>query len=231
MEDYFELKEAVTNPHILYHYDATLLLWLETDASMLGFDSLLYQVIRGRTTIAQRSAEPCRREMTGLKMATNHFHKTLLGTPFSIVTDNMGVFHLFKRAEAGKLPQILILNRYLNVILLYPVKNIIHKTTKEVFTSDAMSRSVWMQLATNENDPSIVIQCKIQGFDAKEFNKLTRKLVHHFRHETCPFVYLDRGHPAIGCVILKIRQFSKLNLRNALINLHGEARLVKLDSG
>jgi len=102
----------------------------------------------------ERAADPCRRELSALKQAVDKWHVLLFAEPFYVVTDNMGVFHMVSNLAKGKLPKSPILIRYLNTISAYCVRGIEHKPTTQVFTSDALSRSAWMDTAIESDDPS-----------------------------------------------------------------------------
>ena len=74
--------------------------------------------------------------------------------PFTVITDNQGVYHLVKNYAQGKAPANYLLARFLGIICSHNIKSIIHKTTNEVFTSDALSRSAHLELNTDEGDPT-----------------------------------------------------------------------------
>ena len=77
------------------------------------------------------------------------------------------------------------------------MSGIIHRSTNQVFTSDALSRAIQNQLEVDSDDPMLLTICHHDASD----EQLTRALVRHCRHETRkygPFHPLEVCGPLIN---------------------------------
>ena len=169
LQTFDAVKQILQNPSVLSHFVPTRPLYLETDASNTSYGAVLFQIDKepletaqvfplayssqAWKTTSERAAHPCRKELDALKRVILKYHYLLRIYPFMVITDNMGVFHLVQNFAQGKPPTDLILVRYLQSICLHPILGIIHKPSRQVFTSDALSRMAWQQLAISSNDP------------------------------------------------------------------------------
>ena len=115
--------------------------------------SLAYSSQAWKTNM-ERVAHTCRKETDALKCTILKYDSLLKIYPFTIITNNMRIFHLLHNFAQGKSPKDVVTLRYLQTIMLHPVEKIIHKATNEVFTSHALSRMAWHQLAIEEDDPT-----------------------------------------------------------------------------
>ena len=163
------VQQMIKQPRMLFHFDFNLPLFLETDASNEGFGAFLFQT-RGEGDMEEvrplayyskkwssgpeRAADPCRKELSALKQSVSKMGKLLYIYSFTIITDNQGVFYLVKNFAEGKAPGNHLLTRFLGIICSHNVKSIVHKSTKEVFTSDALSRSAHLELEMEGQDPT-----------------------------------------------------------------------------
>ena len=163
VEDFKTAQKAVSNPEKLYHFKPSFKTYLETDSSENGYGSILFQT-KPETTIEelgpdskkvyplayysqkwktqrQRAYDPCKKELRALKESVRKFKEFLMGTSFTVLTDNMGVLGLLKKMQQLKKPSpdFLIL-RWLNESSSYPIEQVIHRTTHEVFMTDGLSR-------------------------------------------------------------------------------------------
>ena len=169
LQTFDAVKQILQNPSVLSHFVPTRPLYLETDASNTGYGAVLFQIDKeplktaqvfplayssqAWKTTSERAAHPCRKELDALKRVILKYHYLLRIYPFMIITDNMDVFHLVQNFAQGKPPTDLILVRYLQSICLHPILGIMHKPSRQVFTSDALSRMAWQQLAISSDDP------------------------------------------------------------------------------
>ena len=92
------------------------------------------------------------KELLGLKSSVEKWSDISQGIPFTIVTDNDGVFGLLKRASKPKRPtKRSLYEGWLDVISMHHVVRVLKKTN-EVFTSDGLSRSFWQDMAVDKED-------------------------------------------------------------------------------
>ena len=244
--DFLRIHELIQNPEILFQIDSTLPLYLETDASELGFGAVLFQQ-KGEDILpiayhakkwqsptmkgAQRNpSTTARRELKALQNSILHFNKILMNRPFHIITDNICVLHQVKnatRALSPKMPTDLVAHRSLEAILLYPIASITHKSSGEVFTSDGLSRMAWMELSPEENDRTAWPVMSIQKAGLPE--EISRHLVRHFRHERCP--HLNHGmHSYSLCVKPFIQRYTEIS-ETLLNQLQSEERIIVTPEG
>ena len=229
------IKPPLQNPSIFLHFIPTRPLYLETDASNTGYGAVLFQIdeeslettqifplaysSQAWKTTFERAAHPCRKELDALKRVILKYHY-LLGTYSFIITDNVGVFHLVQNFAQGKPPTDLILVRYLQSICFHPILGIIHKPSRQVFTSDALSRMAWQQLAISPVDsiawPTLFIAPPLM-------EAISRQVTRHLRHSKCKYSkqgkHLDKCLRPF-CAGLNNQQFQLL-----LRELHNESRL------
>ena len=191
----------------LFHIDPDKDLYIETDASDEGFGAILYQMEKGADpltgevfpyayyshkwdTSAQENYETCTKELLGLKSSIEKWSEILQGMPFTIVTDNDGVFGLLKRAREPKRPTKRSHHeRWLDIISMHQVVRVIKKKTNEVFTSDGLSRSFWQDKAVNEDDPRAWPMFPVTDRQNKEADlqveAIQRQVINHCRHHNC----------------------------------------------
>ena len=118
LQAFEHLKEKLTSAPTLGYADFTLPFILETDASILGLGAVMYQEQGGRKTVIAyasrrlRGAEKndqnyssMKLELLALKWAvTEKFRSYLLGSKFTIITDNNPLCHLHT-ANLGAIQQ------------------------------------------------------------------------------------------------------------------------------
>ena len=230
VDDYCKAQEAYVNPSRLFHIKPDLPLFVETDASTIGFGGVLFQTeinkqpplaskdevypiayfSRKWDSDAQQNYNACTKELRGLRDCIMKWSSYLLGMPFTVITDNQGVFGLIKRATEKAAPPCknILHKRWLNDICLHNITRVIHLTTDQVFTSDSLSRSVWMEMAAAENEPGVwprvddvtprtnlvVEHNKVVDGIPISANDITHSVVRHFRHHECPHA-VDGRHP------------------------------------
>ena len=143
LNDFLEIRTMIANPSLLFQIDSSKPLYLETDASELGFGAMLYQEdTEGSTTIVKpivyharewqsptfrgtrvNPGNALRRELKALQLSILHFDKILTNRPFNIITDNICVLHQVQNAfrkESPKIPNNPVAHRSLESILLHP---------------------------------------------------------------------------------------------------------------
>ena len=109
LNDFLEIRTMIANPSLLFQIDSSKPLYLETDASELGFGAMLYQEdTEGSTTIVKpivyharewqsptfrgtrvNPGNALRRELKALQLSILHFDKILTNRPFNIITNNI----------------------------------------------------------------------------------------------------------------------------------------------
>ena len=92
----------------------------------------------------------------------------------------MGIYHLFQNYAKGKTPKDFLLTRFLQTIALYPNDSIVQKPSKQIFTSDSLSRMARQQLQAEENDRTILPTLFVAP---AILNRLSRQLIKHLRHQ------------------------------------------------
>ena len=223
-DDFMRIHKVIQNPEVLFQIDSTLPLYLETDASELGFGAILFQQEDDNVlpiayyakkwqspTMKGAQANPsttARRELKALQCSILHFNKILMNRPFHIITDNMCVFHQVKnatRADKPKMPTDIVAHRSLEAILLYPISSITHRTSKEVFTSDGLSRMAWMEISPEPNDRTAWPVMPVQR--DPQWETASRHLVRHFRHERCNNMHKNM-HSYITCVLPMLQEYA-----------------------
>ena len=257
VKDFKIAQEAVSNPEKLYHFKPNYKTYLETDASEKGFGAILFQTKPDTTieefgpdtkevyplayysqkwkTQRQRAYDPCRKELKALRESVRKFKEFLMGTSFIVLTDNMGVLGLLKKMQQPKKPsQVYLILRWLNELSSYPIEQVIHRTTHEVFTTDGLSRSGWMDMAVEDEDPGvwpIAAPVLFENEGLKGEDEISRFIIHHLRHQECLHCK-DGIHPwsDIQCRILK--QFKEWLPKEKLIQIfkRGE-RILITDAG
>ena len=161
LNDYKQVRELLRHSTPVYTFDESLETFIETDASEIGFGAVLYQkkkeenIIRPLSyysekwkTETQRHDNACFRELLALRKGLEKHQSLLMGTPFTIVTDNMGVFHMLQNFKSNK-PKI---GRWLNIIASFPFNKVQHKTSGEMIFSDGVSRGMEHQEVAEPND-------------------------------------------------------------------------------
>lgn len=115
---FVQLKEKLTSAPTLGYADFTLPFVLETDASKLGLGAVLYQHQKGKKSVIayasrrlrgpernDRNYSSMKLELLALKWAvTEKFRSYLLGSQFTIITDNNPLCHL-TTAKLGAIEQ------------------------------------------------------------------------------------------------------------------------------
>ena len=183
-------------------------LFVETDASELGFGAFLFNesteppfvrpvayFSKKWRTPSERNAAASRRELKALQLTILHFAKILVGRPFHIITDNQVVLHHIQNAfkDPPRMPSDPVSNRALQAILYYPILSIRHRPTDEVFTSDSLSRSAWMELSPEKGDPTAWPALPVwTSLSRAAVDAVSRRLIRHFRHEPCDDVKEER---------------------------------------
>ena len=123
--------------------------------------------------------------------------------------------------------------RWLNELSSYPIEQVIHRTTHEVFTTDGLSRSGWMDMAADDEDPGvwpITASATINKAGEKYKsnsgdNEVSRFILYHLRHQQCPHNKEGIGlHPwsDIQCLVLK--QFGEWLPKEELIKLLDDSK-------
>lgn len=117
-ESFEQLKEKLTSAPLLAYADFSLPFVVETDASSLGLGAVLYQVQGGRKRVIayasrrlrnaernDRNYSSMKLELLALKWAVSEkFRGYLLGSKFTVVTDNNPLCHL-NSAKLGAIEQ------------------------------------------------------------------------------------------------------------------------------
>ena len=116
--------------------------------------------------------------------------------PFTVITDNMGVFGLLKQMkDNAKNPSPRMpIQRWLDHISGFQITKVIHRTTREVFTSDGLSLSFWLEMAYTPKETGAwaipeTITKKEEGEELaarEKKEKIQRVLIAHCRHTDCP---------------------------------------------
>ena len=237
LQTFDAVKQILQNPSVLSHFVPTRPLYLETDASNTGYGAVLFQIDKepletaqvfplayssqAWKTTSECAAHPCRKELDALKRVILKYHYLLRIYPFMIITDNMGVFHLVQNFAQGKPPTDLILVRYLQSICLHPILGIMHKPSRQVFTSDALSRMAWQQLAISSDDP---IAWPALFIAPSLMEAISRQITRHLRHSKCK--YSKQGkHPIDKCLRPLCAGLSNPQFQLLLRELHNEPRL------
>jgi hypothetical protein len=140
-----ELKHLLSSAPVLSHYDPDADLILETDCSLHGAGSILFQVVNGQERVvayyskllskSQRNYCATKREFLSIVLALAHFHIYLYGhRRFTVRTDHSSLRWLlnFKDLEGQ-------LARWLERLQLYDFEIEYHAGTK-IPASDALSR-------------------------------------------------------------------------------------------
>ena len=237
LQTFDAVKQILQNPSVLSHFVPMRPLYLETDASNTGYGAVLFQIDKepletaqvfplayssqAWKTTSERAAHPCRKELDALKRVILKYHYLLRIFPFMIITDNMGVFHLVQNFAQGKPPTDLILVRYLQSICLHPILGIMHKPSRQVFTSDALSRMAWQQLAISSDDP---IAWPTLFIAPSLMEAISRQITRHLRHSKCK--YSKQGkHPVDKCLRPLCAGLSNPQFQLLLRELQNEPRL------
>lgn len=224
VDAFVQAQASIHDAQILFHVRSDRPLYLETDASSLGYGAVLFQTAAGMrppfppdskdifplayysqkwSTAAQRAYDPCTRELRALWGAVQKFRDILLVNPFTILSDNMGVVGLLGRSRLPKNPSPRInYQRWLNDIAMYPWTDVVHLSTNLMWTSDGLSRLIWMELAADDDDPGVWPLAPTPGGAACAFSSpgpsdrdISRCIVRHCRHERCPSSSTDGCHP------------------------------------
>ena len=231
-ETFQKIKQLIYQPSCLFHFDPSLPLYLETDASNTGCGPILFQKARGEVqplayssqawkTNMERVGHTCRKEMDALKRTVLKYDYLLKIYPFTIITDNMGVFHLLRNFAQGKSRKVVVTLHYLQTKMLHPVEKIIHKATNEVFMSDALSRMAWHQLAIEEDDPTAWPALFV---NPSLVDAISRQVTRHLRHQKCQHAKQGK-HPVSKCVRPYCQGLSKEQFQILLRDLKEEPRL------
>ncbi len=140
-----ELKRLLTVAPVLSHYDPEAELILETDCSLHGCGSILFQVVDGQERIvayyskllskSQRNYCATKRELLCIVLSLAHFHVYLYGHKrFTVRTDHSSLRWLlnFKDLEG-------MLARWLERLQLYDFE-VIYRAGSKIQATDALSR-------------------------------------------------------------------------------------------
>ena len=140
-----ELKRLLSVAPVLSHYDPEADLILETDCSVHGAGSILFQVVDGQERVvayyskllnkAQRNYCATKRELLSIVLSLAHFHVYLYGHKrFTVRTDHSSLRWLlnFKDLEGQ-------LARWLERLQLYDFE-IVYRAGTKIPASDALSR-------------------------------------------------------------------------------------------
>ena len=237
LDTYDHIKVILSNPSVLSHFTPRRHLYLETDASNEGYGSFLFQTdeelaegtlryplaysSQAWKTPTERAAHPCRKELNASKRVIEKYQYLLQIYPFTIITDNMGVYHLVKNFAKGKPPRDLILVRYLQTICIYPILGIIHKGSSQVFTSDALSRMAWLDMAVEESDP---LAWPAMFVTPSLTNAIARQIIRHMRHTKCTY-QKDGKHHISKCLRPLCQGLSNQQFALLIEELKKESRL------
>ena len=191
VDTYEQVKMSLEHPKSLFVFDEDLPTFVETDASEVGFGAVIFQqkgtdsprplsyYSESWKTNIQRTDNACFRELLALKNTLVKHQDLLKGIPFTIITDNMGVFHLLKSLKSGTKK----IARWLNIIASFPFNKVLHKSTDEMYVSDGLSRSLDYQDTASVDDPDLL---PVFNVFPKEDSK---RLIRHLRHSDCPCKY------------------------------------------
>lgn len=140
-----ELKRLLSTAPVLSHYDPDADLVLETDCSLHGAGSILFQVVDGQERVVayyskllsktQRNYCATKRELLSIVLSLAHFHVYLYGHKrFTVRTDHSSLRWLlnFKDLEGQ-------LARWLERLQLYDFE-IVYRAGTKIPASDALSR-------------------------------------------------------------------------------------------
>ena len=219
------------------HFIPSRPLYLETDASNTGYGAFLFQTNHAPLESAQifplvyssqawktnfeHAVHPCRKELDALKRTILKFHYLLRIYSFVIITGNMGSFPPGEKLCTRQLPSDLILVRYLQTNCLHPISGIVHKPSKQVFTSDALSRMAWQQLAIEHSDP---IAWPSLFVSPSLVEAISQQLTRHLRHHKCRYAKQGR-HPIPQCLRPLCAGFPETQFKLILKELQDVPRL------
>ena len=118
-------------------------------------------------------------------------------------------------------PSDLILVRYLQTICLHPISSIVHKPSKQAFTSDALLRMAWQQLAIEHKGPigwpSLFVSPSL-------VEAISQQLTRHLYHHKCRYAKQGR-HPIPKCLRPLCAGFPETQFKLIFKELQDEPRL------